>query len=186
MSFEYFDLTEDHVKLVKHFWVSWQPDEYGAPEIDPKKPYGNSDVERDIAEILGWTPEAEDWGDPALSEDQRNDAHRLHKETAKALQVILRAGSFVPGRYQSEQYHRNWTLVEIPVAPGFSVGNLVKTTDAWETRWIGPGYTGVIERIDPEGSPVNKSRTVLVHLDKECGPFQKVWFDPKDLELNAA
>lgn len=66
----------------------------------------------------------------------------------------------------------------------FSVGKSVRTTESWETRWIGPASTGTIELIDQNGSPRNKARTVLVKLDKPIGPFSKVWFDPKDLELN--
>jgi len=48
-----FTVTEGHLRLLRHAWVDWDQGEgYGAPGINPKKPYGNSDVERDIAEIL--------------------------------------------------------------------------------------------------------------------------------------
>src|SRR5215471_7021054 len=48
-----FTVTEGHLRLLRHVWVDWDQGEgYGAPGISPKKPYGNSDVERDIAEIL--------------------------------------------------------------------------------------------------------------------------------------
>jgi hypothetical protein len=48
-----FTMTEDHLKLLRHAWVTWGEGEgYGAPGINPKKPYGNSYVQRDIARIL--------------------------------------------------------------------------------------------------------------------------------------
>ena len=39
--------------------VQWRDCEYGAPEINPKRPYGNSSVELDICEILGWKYDSE-------------------------------------------------------------------------------------------------------------------------------
>lgn len=40
-------------KLLRHSIVGWQDAETGAPGINPKRPYGNSDVVRDIRKILG-------------------------------------------------------------------------------------------------------------------------------------
>jgi hypothetical protein len=56
-----FTVTEDHLKLLRHAWVdAWNEGEgYGAPSINPKKPYGSSNVEVDIARILD-APD-EDW-----------------------------------------------------------------------------------------------------------------------------
>jgi hypothetical protein len=50
-----FTVTEDHLKLLRHVYdLYWEPCEgYGAPYVGPKKLYGNSDVPRDVAEILG-------------------------------------------------------------------------------------------------------------------------------------
>src|SRR5260370_25490215 len=48
-----FTVTEDHLKLLRHVHLYWDYGEgYGAPASDPKRPYGNSDVGRGIAEIL--------------------------------------------------------------------------------------------------------------------------------------
>ena len=49
-----FNLHEDHLTLLRNFYVSWQWCEFGAPEINPKRPYGNSDVLEDIRELLGF------------------------------------------------------------------------------------------------------------------------------------
>ncbi len=48
-----FILTDEHVKLLRQANVSWDGCEFGAPGIDPKRPYGNGDVHSDIVEILG-------------------------------------------------------------------------------------------------------------------------------------
>ena len=48
-----FELTEEHIKLLRQMCVSWDDCEFGAPAIDCKRPYGNSDVYSDIAKILG-------------------------------------------------------------------------------------------------------------------------------------
>lgn len=99
-----FTLTENHLKLLRRMNVGWQDTEYGAPEIDPKRPYGNSDVELDIAEILGWEVDED-----GLSEFQSNDARKLHQETATALQVVLFTGKFKSGVYINEGYSNIWT-----------------------------------------------------------------------------
>ena len=39
-----FTLTADHITLLRAMYVGWCGDEYGAPEIYSKRPYGNSDV----------------------------------------------------------------------------------------------------------------------------------------------
>ena len=66
-----FTVTEDHLKLLRAAcYVYWNPGEgYGAPAINPKKPYGNSDVPRDVAKILeapgsDWEEDPDwDWDD---------------------------------------------------------------------------------------------------------------------------
>ena len=56
-----FTVTDEHLRLLRRAHVTWVDAEFGAPEIDGKRPYGNSDVYSDIAEILG-IPEDE-WFD---------------------------------------------------------------------------------------------------------------------------
>jgi hypothetical protein len=47
-----FTVTDDHLKLLRRAHITWDGVEFGAPEIYCKKPYGNSNVWGDIAEIL--------------------------------------------------------------------------------------------------------------------------------------
>lgn len=109
-----FVLTEDHLKLIDKMDVGWSDAEFGAPEINPKRPYGNSFVVGDIFEILGWDAPDEDNDDPSqeLIDEWYDKAYKIHKETQTALQIILCTKSFVPGRYiKMNQYDdRSWYL----------------------------------------------------------------------------
>ena len=98
-------VTEDHLKLLRHAHVNtWDPGEYfGAVAVNPKRPYGDSYVTRNIAEILdapdeNW--EYEDGETAGLTDEGEERFTRLHIETMAALQVVLAAGEFRPGRYR--------------------------------------------------------------------------------------
>jgi hypothetical protein len=113
MEKEKFNLTEDHIKLIRRMNVSYNDHcEFGAPEINPKRPYGNSYVYGDIGEILGMEPTEGDPDDPYFTAEQEAFMLKMHKETDKALQVILSSGSFSAGWYESEKYHDKWEAVE--------------------------------------------------------------------------
>ena len=85
MEKEYFELKAEHLKLLKESYVLWSNCEFGAAGIDPKRPYGSSDVEDDLANILGDLPE--------------ETLLKLHEETEIALQICLSTQSFEPGKY---------------------------------------------------------------------------------------
>ena len=99
-----FTVTEDHLKLLQHVYLYWDYGEgYGAPAINPKKPYGNSDVERDVAEILD-APNSDWEGDEDdeyldLTPEAREHFARLHVETMIVLHIVLAARDIRPGRY---------------------------------------------------------------------------------------
>ena len=90
MEKEYFELKEQHLKLLKHSCVRWN--EYlvglGAAAIDPKRPYGNSDVGGDLIDLLSGLTLAE--------------LIKLHRETETALQICLTMQSFEVGTYERE------------------------------------------------------------------------------------
>lgn len=113
-----FTVTEDHLKLLRRVYVNWwDPGEgyYGGAGVNAKRPYGNSYVGRDIAEILD-APD-EDWvyedGEKAYVTDEADQRfERLHVETMVALQVVLSAGEFHPGRYRrSTTWGVDWQRV---------------------------------------------------------------------------
>jgi hypothetical protein len=98
-----FTVTDEHLRLLRRAYIWWGSGEFGAPEIDTKRPYGNSSVFGDIAEILG-VPDSE-WADVDLNPlvDAEWRFLRLHVETAIALQITLATGEFRTGRYLREE-----------------------------------------------------------------------------------
>jgi hypothetical protein len=94
-----FTVTDEHLRLLRHGHVSWEDAEFGAPSINPKRPYGNSNVYADIADILD-VPYGE-WDDEDLNPlpDAAWRFARLHVETGIALQIALVTGEFRAGRY---------------------------------------------------------------------------------------
>jgi hypothetical protein len=109
-----FTLTEEHIKLLSRANVSWDSCEFGAPAIDPKRPYGNSDVIDDIAEILCIERETCPHcgsGEP-FDEVDKQRLESLHRETETALQIILSTKSFIPGKYIDMDLNNNWKLLE--------------------------------------------------------------------------
>lgn len=104
-----FTLTEDHIKLLQRAYIYFDDCAYdGAPAVNIKRPYGNSDVAGDVHEILTGNSEYEE-----LSDEQHDAYLAIHKETAIALQIILVTGQFKPGKYvRTCQYNdRSWTPV---------------------------------------------------------------------------
>jgi len=98
-----FELTEQHIKLLRKMCVGWQDCETGAPEIDPKRPYGNSYVVGDVREILGISVKRCPHCEEPLDEEEDGGADEramaLHRETEKALMVLLKYGEINPGTY---------------------------------------------------------------------------------------
>lgn len=103
-----FTITSEHLKLIRRMNVGWQDCETGAPEIDPKRPYGNSSVDCDVAEILGLDI---DWDrDDVISDQTREYCEMLHKQTEDALQIVLATGKFEVGTFEREDYSSNWKV----------------------------------------------------------------------------
>lgn len=113
---EYFILTEEHIKLLKEMYVGWSDIETGAPEIDPKRPYGNSNVAYDVIELLNWVDDEklqdEEFLESNEFEELEEKAMKLHYETGEALQAILCDGSFEPGKFVSDEFNLKWKRVK--------------------------------------------------------------------------
>jgi len=132
-----FELKEEHIQLLTNMYVGWSDCEFGAPEIDPKRPYGNSSGVDDVAEVLeikktkdnvdGYDEEEakeslEEYGEEGLEEylseldwDDKtyNYLNDIHRETEIALQIVLKNKSFEVGTYEREDTYRNdWKLKE--------------------------------------------------------------------------
>jgi hypothetical protein len=102
---EFFTVTAEHIALLPRLCFGWQDCEYGAPEVDPKRPYGNSDVQRDIAKILGW-PLVKTRGGDDLSPEQSERADAIHREMATVLSILCACNGVQPGRYKCRKYGR--------------------------------------------------------------------------------
>jgi len=98
-----FLLTQNHLKLLRRMFIGWSDCEFGAPEVNPKRPYGNSWVLGDIHEILTGEDSEE------LTESQEEEYRQLHLETQTALQIILSVGEFEEGWYKpTRPYSSTW------------------------------------------------------------------------------
>lgn len=105
-----FTLTEDHLKLLRAFYIAWEDSEYGAPCVDPKRPYGNSGVEGDIHEILNGKSDIDLF---ELTDEQVEQYACLHKETQIALQILVQHAKVQPGRFRTKApYGSEWESIE--------------------------------------------------------------------------
>lgn len=105
-----FTVLQRHLILLRHANVGWDDCEHGAPCIDPKRPYGNSDVESDIHQLVGKPADARD-DEGEWPEGVRERYQKLHRETQTVLQIVLATGEFRAGMYVADDYSRNWRLV---------------------------------------------------------------------------
>lgn len=108
-----FTVTDQHIKLIRKMFVQWQDIETGAPEIDPKRPYGNSDIEADVYEILSGRDPYDEFED-GLPDELRGGYFDIHRGTEHALQIILATGKFEAGDYITTKPYdsTSWVKVE--------------------------------------------------------------------------
>ncbi len=113
-----FELKEEHLKLLARANWQWQDCEFGAPEMDPKRPYGNSSVIQDIAEILGEEEELCPNCHEPLKDVDDDNFRNLHGELTIALQLIFNQRTFIPGVYtnvaENDWDDPVWELDTIP------------------------------------------------------------------------
>jgi len=104
-----FVVKEEHIKLLKRAYVSWDDCEFGAPAIDCKRPYGNSNVISDIMDILGESAKkCPHCGEPIEDLDS-NKYETLHRETEIVLQIFLQTGKMETGKYiKTDDYGIEW------------------------------------------------------------------------------
>jgi hypothetical protein len=93
-----FTITEQHLKLLQHAYVGWDDCEFGAPEIDCKRPYGNSDVLGDMADILYGKLPAD--AKEKVVESTQDFLYKLHKDLEMVLQICLVTQKFEAGTYE--------------------------------------------------------------------------------------
>ena len=107
-----FKLTMTHIKLLRRLVVFYDHSSMlGAPAVSKSRPYGNSAILDDIAEIVGMKKpnpgEGETWSD-----EQLMTLLKWHYETARALEVFLAAARIKPGIYVQGYVGDGWKLKE--------------------------------------------------------------------------
>lgn len=113
MYIEIFEVTCEHLKLLSEMYVSWYDFEYGAPSIDCKRPYGNSDVVGDIAKALEWDSSFlfENKDEYSYSKEAESMARKIHLEMKKVLQILIDNFGIETGVYQRVKYAGKWKLI---------------------------------------------------------------------------
>lgn len=106
-----FELCPEHITLLQRMYWEYQDCETGAPAVDCKRPYGNSYVPPDVAEILGVElPEDDD----AAYDKKVEEVMRFHYESHTALEIILQLKTFETGLYEYRvvDYKKKWKKVK--------------------------------------------------------------------------
>ncbi len=110
MEHMFFFMTREHLALARRLWIVWYRGgdwSYGAPGASTYRPYGNSGVLDDIAEIIGYRrpdPEA----DERYTLEEKRYLERLHHEMHLVVQIILHTGQMKPGVYKKPQLGKDW------------------------------------------------------------------------------
>ncbi len=105
---QHFTMKAEHLILLRHSSVSWPDCGFGAPRIDPKRPYGNGDVVGDMAKMLGVEPVPTDDEETHWPPGTTERMGALHRQLETALQVVLATGEFRLGEYECDDCKRDW------------------------------------------------------------------------------
>ncbi len=105
-----FTITRDHIKLIRSINVGWNEDSK-RPCIDSKRPYGDSDVPRSIAEAIKLDFVEIQGEKMALTSQQEKYCWQLNKDMATVLQIVLSTGAFKTGEYECNEYETDWKKV---------------------------------------------------------------------------
>jgi hypothetical protein len=115
MSQKTFLLKEEHLKLLKRAYITNYNCEFGSPAIDCKRPFGNSDVIGDMAEILGYEYESdmyEDEGD-IDREELESKLYDLYQELYTAVKVIFyNLPNVKLGNYVCDDWGCKWEYMD--------------------------------------------------------------------------
>jgi hypothetical protein len=117
-----FEIKKEHLMLLKNMYVGWSNCEYGAPEIDPKRPFGNSDVIGDMIEIFKpfevqdglfkLTLLGEEYYLVGHNKKLHEVLDRLYRETQTVLQIALNTLQFKTGKYRlKDEYGADWEYI---------------------------------------------------------------------------
>ena len=109
-----FEVKEEHIKLLRNACTGWDDCEFGAPGLNCKRPYGNSDVFGDMARILGIKLQGDGGCEP--TDEQAAYMLKLHTELETVLQIIFSTGRMETGWYEEVKYYE-WVPISKESAP---------------------------------------------------------------------
>lgn len=113
MSKKTFTVKPKHLKLLQNLYFT-SYDEYGTACVDSKRPFGDSNVEQSMLEILGII-EPKKWYD--LDDDKRRllcdvcELDKTFKELHVCLQILVRNLTIEVGTYEASEYDTDWKKV---------------------------------------------------------------------------
>jgi hypothetical protein len=99
-----FKVTEQDIKLVREVWLS-----SCRFQIDEKRPFGNSDVLKDILRKLDIKPVLVKNDEDMYSEEQEELAEKMMARMPIVLQILIRNLSIEPIEYECTEYDSDWT-----------------------------------------------------------------------------
>lgn len=102
-----FHLKEDHIKLLQNMNIRWNNKGYGSPEVDSKRPFGNSgtkDIEEDICDYLNLNKN---------NEDDIEYARNIYDGLDVAMEIVLSLKTFDSGVFEAEKYGGEWSRVAV-------------------------------------------------------------------------
>ena len=120
MSLIKFDLTEDHLKLLKNLDIQKKEidSNISVPIISEKNLFGDTNIYNDIFLILYVVPNVDiaDYNmfgedDIYWNEEQFVYMKKLLSELDTALEIVLYTQSFKPGTYKTKSYIKDWKLI---------------------------------------------------------------------------
>lgn len=109
-----FRVTKEHIKLLQSAYMGWDDCEFGAPAIDCKRPYGNSYVYGDIADLLNIEPDGEE--PDGFSDEQMSYMLKIHTELETVLQILTNCLAIKEGWYEYADDYK-WFPVPAPNPP---------------------------------------------------------------------
>lgn len=109
-----FVLRQEHIDLLEESYVTWDDAMEGAPEINPKRPLGNSGstFRQDVCRTLGYEPIEGEYPNATFSEEDWQDARDVYDELDTALQIVLTCQTFEPGVFETSPYGKDWERVD--------------------------------------------------------------------------
>ena len=111
-SFDQFELTDDHLKLLPYLsWEFYTDAYFGAPAVNIKRPYGNSDVFADIAKILDKSNKLCPHCGEVIDADYSAYCQKIHSEMHIVLAIVLSVKKFESGKYIQKKYGK-WAKKE--------------------------------------------------------------------------